>query len=175
MTMEKAIILIVDDAPSNIRILIEALQGDYHILVATNGKDAIRLAGSDQPPDIILLDIVMPQPDGYEVCAKLKADPETRAIPIIFVTSLGSEEDEAKGLEAGAVDFIAKPYSIPIVRARVRTHLRLREVEKDQEKLIGELKEALARIKTLDGLLPICARCKKFGMTGGTGIRSNPM
>jgi PleD family two-component response regulator len=175
MTMEKATILIVDDAPSNIRILIEALQGDYHILVATNGKDAIRLAGSDQPPDIILLDIVMPQPDGYEVCAKLKADPETRAIPIIFVTSLGSEEDEAKGLEAGAVDFIAKPYSIPIVRARVRTHLRLREVEKDQEKLIGELKEALARIKTLDGLLPICARCKKFGMTGGTGIRSNPM
>lgn len=162
MTIEKETVLIVDDAPTNIRILVEALQGDYHILVATNGTDAIRLAGSDVPPDILLLDIMMPQPDGYEVCAKLKADPKTSAIPIIFVTSLGSEDDEERGLEAGAVDFIAKPYSIPIVKARIRTHLRLRAVEKDQEKLITELKEALARIKTLNGLLPICVRCKKI-------------
>ncbi len=162
MTTEKETILIVDDTPTNIRILIEALQGDYGILVATNGQDAIRIAGSDYPPDIILLDIVMPQPDGYEVCAQLKGDPKTRAIPIIFVTSLGNEDDEEKGLEAGAVDFISKPYSIPIVRARIRTHLRLRAIEKDQEKLIIDLKAALARIKTLNGLLPICVRCKKI-------------
>jgi response regulator RpfG family c-di-GMP phosphodiesterase len=162
MTTRKETILIVDDTPTNIKILVEALQVDYTILVATNGKDAIKLAGSDPCPDIILLDILMPRPNGYDVCATLKNDSKTSGIPIIFVTALGSEEDETKGLKAGAVDFITKPYSIPIVKARIRIHLRLKEVEKNQEKLIGELKDALSRIKTLNGLLPICVQCKKI-------------
>ena len=80
----------------------------------------------------------------------------------MFITSLDSDEDETKGLESGAVDFITKPFSIPIVKARIRTHLRLKEIEKNQEKLIVELREALARVKTLNGLLPICSRCKKI-------------
>jgi sigma-B regulation protein RsbU (phosphoserine phosphatase) len=119
-------ILVVDDAPENIDLLDGVLNKDYKIKAALNGEKALKIAGSENPPDIILLDIEMPGMDGYEVCRRLKADPQTRDIPIIFVTAKSDESDETKGLEIGAVDYITKPFSPPIVRARLKTHLALK-------------------------------------------------
>ena len=111
-------VLVVDDAPENIDLLDGVLNQDYKIKAALNGEKALKIAGSENPPDIILLDIEMPDMDGYEVCRRLKADPQTRDIPIIFVTAKSDESDETKGLELGAVDYITKPFSPPIVTAR---------------------------------------------------------
>jgi class 3 adenylate cyclase len=124
--MKKNTVLIVDDAPENIDLLDSFLNPDYNIKVALNGEKALKIAGSESPPDIILLDIEMPGMDGYEVCRCLKADPKTRDIPIIFVTAKSDESDETKGLEIGAVDYITKPFSPSIVLARVKTHLTLK-------------------------------------------------
>ncbi len=118
-------ILIVDDAPENIDVLGRAL-ADYKRSVALNGEKALQRAMSDTPPDLILLDVMMPGLDGYEVCRRLKADPRTRDIPVIFVTARGEVEDETYGFALGAVDYITKPISLPIVQARVRTQLLLK-------------------------------------------------
>lgn len=118
-------ILLVDDTPANLVILGEELQHDYEVFVATNGFQALKIVDSN-PPDLILLDIMMPMMDGYEVCRRLKDTPETSDIPIIFITAMDGEEDQARGLEAGAVDYITKPFHLPIVRARVRTHMDLK-------------------------------------------------
>lgn len=118
-------IMIVDDAAVNVRTLVNALMMEYEVMVATSGKDAIDIA-CKEIPDLILLDVVMPEMDGYEVCKILKTDPHTRHIPIIFVTGRGEDKDELAGLELGAVDYITKPFSLPIVQARVRTHLELK-------------------------------------------------
>jgi len=120
-------ILIVDDTPVNIRVLVEALKNDYKLSIATNGKVALNYAMSDQPPDIILLDIMMPEMDGYEVCKILKAGEKTKDIPIIFITAMSEERNETLGLEMGAVDYIVKPINQRIVQARVRTHLELKQ------------------------------------------------
>jgi diguanylate cyclase (GGDEF)-like protein len=124
----QATVLIVDDQPANIHALAALLKKDYRILTATRGEKALELAARTPPPDLILLDIVMPDMDGHEVCARLKNDEATKAIPIIFVTALGEEQDEEHGLNLGAVDYISKPFSPAIVRARVRNqiHLKLR-------------------------------------------------
>lgn len=119
-------ILVVDDNPENIDMLGAALSQDYQIKVALNGRKALEIARSEAPPDIILLDIMMPEMDGYEVCRRLKAHPETKDIPVIFITAKSDESDETRGLEIGAVDYITKPFSLPIVRARLKTHLALR-------------------------------------------------
>lgn len=119
-------ILVVDDNPENIDMLGAALSSDYQIKVALSGRKALEIAGSEAPPDLILLDIMMPEMDGYEVCRRLKAHPETMEIPVIFITAKSDESDETKGLEIGAVDYITKPFSLPIVRARLKTHLALR-------------------------------------------------
>ncbi|MCD4750237.1 MAG: two-component system response regulator [Thermoanaerobaculales bacterium] len=119
-------ILIVDDERLNINVLIGLLKSEHKIMIAKNGEQALRRALSDPPPDLILLDIIMPGMDGYEVCRRLKADERTRDIPVIFVTAMGDVHDETKGLEIGAVDYITKPISPPIVKARVKTHLTLR-------------------------------------------------
>jgi diguanylate cyclase (GGDEF)-like protein len=118
-------ILIVDDAPVNIEVLSEALATDYEVLFATSGQEALNIA-FEENPDLILLDIVMPNMDGYEVCAQLKADPRTMAIPVIFVTAMDQEEDETRGLAVGAIDYLTKPIRPPIVRARVHNHLELK-------------------------------------------------
>ena len=123
----KQIILIVDDEPSNNRILVELLRSDYITLVATNGSTAIQIALSDTPPDLILLDVIMPDMDGFEVCRRLKADSRTNSIPIIFITAKDSELDEVNGFELGAVDYISKPFSATIVKARVNTHAQLKK------------------------------------------------
>ena len=120
-----ATVLVVDDAPSNLAILTETLRSEFDVRLATSGPEALRLV-DENPPDLILLDIVMPDMDGYEVCRRLKAHPPTRNIPVIFLTAKGDVSDETMGLAIGAVDYIIKPVSIPIVQARVRTHVELK-------------------------------------------------
>jgi putative two-component system response regulator len=117
-------ILAVDDEPSNLQLLRQILQDQYGMLYAKDGQRALELAQQERP-DLILLDVMMPGMTGYEVCRQLKANPATVAIPVIFVTALAETSDELSGFEAGAVDYIMKPVSAPIVRARVRTHLSL--------------------------------------------------
>lgn len=122
---ERPRILVVDDQPTNIQTLYQILKGDYDVSMATDGSQAITLC-QRRPPDLLLLDVVMPGIDGFEVCRRLKADPATRDVPVIFVTARDSTEDETLGLEVGAVDFIGKPVNPPVVRARVRTHIELK-------------------------------------------------
>ena len=123
--MEKPSILVVDDTPENIDLLVGILKSDYRIKAAKNGEKALKIARMPEKPDLILLDIMMPGIDGYEVCRQLKEDYTTRHIPIIFVTAKISVEDELRGFELGAVDYIAKPISPPVVEARVKTQLAL--------------------------------------------------
>ena len=120
------IVLIVDDTPQNIALISSFLIGLYRIKVATTGEKALQIAASDDQPDLILLDIMMPEMDGYETCINLKSNPRTRDIPIIFLTAKAQVKDEQKGLELGAVDYITKPISPPIVLARIKTHLQLK-------------------------------------------------
>jgi len=121
------LILIVDDTPLNIGVISGALKESYKTKVATNGEKALALASAEEKPDLILLDIMMPGMDGYEVCSRLKADPATSEIPVIFLTSQTSADDETRGFEVGAVDYVHKPFSPAVVKARVRSHILLRE------------------------------------------------
>ena len=122
---QKATILLVDDTPENLDILKACLKADYTVRIATNGHLALRIASGDPQPDLILLDIMMPEMDGLEVMRRLQADLRTRNIPVIFVTARGEDADEALGLDLGAVDYIVKPFSVPVVKARVRNHINL--------------------------------------------------
>ncbi|MFC1726492.1 adenylate/guanylate cyclase domain-containing protein [candidate division KSB1 bacterium] len=137
-------ILVVDDAPENIHILMETLKGDYKMVAAKNGEKALAIAGGENPPDIILLDIMMPEMDGYEVCRRLKENERTRKIPVIFITAKSEVEDEQKGLEYGAVDYITKPISPPIVKARVKNHLELKIRREELEILANKLSKYLS-------------------------------
>jgi len=121
------LILVVDDTPLNIGVISGALKDTYKTKVATNGEKALALASAEEKPDLILLDIMMPGMDGYEVCSRLKADPATSEIPVIFLTGQTSAEDETRGFEVGAVDYVHKPFSPAVVKARVRSHILLRE------------------------------------------------
>jgi len=125
-------ILIVDDLPVNIKVLGETLKPDHEVVFATNGRDALTAAKSDNLPDLILLDIMMPDMDGYQICQVLKNDDATRDIPIIFISAKSEEGDETKGLAIGAADYITKPFSPSIVRARVRTQLERKRAEADR-------------------------------------------
>ncbi|WP_423842103.1 HD domain-containing phosphohydrolase [Acanthopleuribacter pedis] len=126
--MDKPTLLIVDDEPDNLKILNSILGDNYRVLVAPNGEVAVRIAVS-QNPNLILLDIVMPGMDGYEVCRLLQSNPKTKKIPILFATAKDGEMEEEHGLKVGAVDYITKPYKPPVIRARVQTHLQLVRVE----------------------------------------------
>ena len=125
-------LLLVDDEATNLQVLRHILQDDYRLLFAKDGDKALELANRERP-ELILLDVMMPGMTGFEVCQRLKAEQATGAIPVIFVTALADVPDEAKGFEVGAVDYITKPVSPPIVRARVRTHLSLVRVEELRE------------------------------------------
>jgi len=131
---QKQSILIVDDEKINIDLLVNLLKNYYDLMVARSGEKAIKLAKSKYPPDLILLDIIMPEIDGYKVCQNLKSDHKTRDIPIIFVTAMCDDDDEYRGLGMGAIDYITKPIRPAIVRARVKNHieryLALRELER---------------------------------------------
>ncbi len=128
-------ILIVDDAVENIDILKGILGDEYHIRAATNGLTALKIAEKTMP-DIVLLDIMMPDMDGYEVCERLKNNPITSSIPVIFITAKDQEMDEAKGFEVGAVDYVTKPVSPLIVKARLRTQLALKDQNAELERQV---------------------------------------
>nr|WP_293245822.1 diguanylate cyclase [Panacagrimonas sp.] len=139
-------LLLVDDQPANIRLLHAVFAEDHDLFMATNGRDALRVC-SEQRPDLVLLDLRMPGMNGLEVCRAMKADPALQEIPVIFVTGFSDPSAETEGLEAGAVDFIAKPVNPAVVRARVRTHLTLR----GQSRM-------LQRLAYLDGLTGVTNR-----------------
>jgi len=122
----KPTILVVDDTPENLSLMMELLKDDYKVKLANGGERALKLAALLPPPDLILLDIMMPGMDGYEVCRQLKANPLTADIPVVFLTAKTEVEDEKRGLELGALDYITKPISPPIVLARVKNHLALK-------------------------------------------------
>ncbi|KQR62109.1 two-component system response regulator [Acidovorax sp. Leaf160] len=121
-------LLLVDDEPTNLQVLRQVLQDDYRLLFTTAGAQAIEIA-RQQRPDLVLLDVMMPDMDGYSVCRQLKADPLLACMPVIFVSALNDVVDETQGFEVGAVDYITKPVSAPVVRARVRNHLSLVRTE----------------------------------------------
>ncbi|MCP4702530.1 MAG: sigma-54-dependent Fis family transcriptional regulator [Gammaproteobacteria bacterium] len=154
MPQEKPCLLIVDDERSHLKILNDILKQAYEMKAALNGKQALERSFSEPKPDLILLDIQMPDMDGFEVLAQLKGDARTKDIPVIFITAMDAKADEAKGLEAGAADYIAKPFLPAIVKARIKTHLSLqrsiREVRETRiqaeslEKQVGALNRSLA-------------------------------
>ena len=137
-------LLIVDDSIDNIEVLMFALSKDYDVCFATSGREALRQANSANVPDLILLDIMMPGMDGYETCRWLKGGPSTQNIPVIFVTAMDGVAEQERGFELGAVDYITKPYDLSIVRARIRTHIRLKQN--------SEMLEKLASVDSLTGI-----------------------
>lgn len=146
-------ILIVDDERYNIKVLTDLLREDHKIMAAKTGEQALNAAQGPNQPDLILLDIMMQGLDGYEVCKRLKADSRTMHIPVIFITALDTSDDEAKGFEVGAVDYITKPFKPVIVKARVRTHIQLKRKT-----------DLLDRMALLDGLTGIPNR-RSFDVT----------
>lgn len=140
-------LLLVDDVPANLDVLLEHLQDEQvRLLAATSGKDALRLARQD-PPDLILLDVMMPDMDGYEVLRQLKDHTATREVPVIFVTAMSDSVDETRGLAMGAVDYIAKPFVVPVLKARVKNHLALKRKS-----------DLLVHLAQIDGLTGISNR-----------------
>lgn len=146
-------ILIVDDERHNIKVLSELLREEHKIMAAKSGQVALNAAHGPNPPDLILLDVMMPGLSGYEVCRQLKAHPRTMHIPVIFITALDATDDEAKGFELGAVDYIFKPFKPVIVKARVRTHIHLKRKT-----------DLLDRMASIDGLTEISNR-RSFDIT----------
>lgn len=131
-------LLVVDDIPENIHELLEALRGEYRIMVARNGVKALEAIQGSAPPDLVLLDIIMPEMDGYEVCRRIKATPIGNRIPVIFVTLIDAAQQKVKGFELGAADYITKPFDIDEVRARIRTHLELSRLRRFLEDLVAQ-------------------------------------
>lgn len=150
-------VLIVDDAPENIHVLMEALKADHAVLAATSGDKALALLARGAVPDLVLLDVVMPGMDGYEVCRRIKADPATQDLPVIFVTSLGDPADEEFGLSLGAIDYLTKPVNPALVRARVKNHLALAQaarLKEDVERIVRhDVKTPLTSILSVPELL----------------------
>jgi response regulator RpfG family c-di-GMP phosphodiesterase len=151
-------VLIVDDQPENIRVLMETLKQDCAIIAATTGQKALDLAAKSPQPDLILLDVMMPDMDGYDVCTRLKGSPATQHIPIIFITALGEAANETRGLTLGATDYIIKPANPAVVRARVNNHVTLQRLTRQLQhmnealelrvnKRTQELKQALQQIR----------------------------
>jgi PleD family two-component response regulator len=166
-------ILVVDDTPANLRLLSQMLaEQGYKVRVATSGVRALASVEAS-PPDLILLDIRMPEMDGYAVCERLKAQAGTREIPVVFISSLGETEGKVRAFAVGGVDYVPKPFQVEEVVARVHTHLEVRrlqhelqEANRRLEERLAELRsrnealqEALSTIKTLKGLIPLCAWC----------------
>jgi len=147
VALKKQRVLIVDDTPRNIEVLVELLQDEYIVQVATQGETALKLAFRRPHPDIILLDIMMPKMDGFEVCRRLKRDQKTQNIPVIFVTSLTENKDEVKGLELGAVDYITKPIHPELLKARLFNHLELKRHKDNLEELVDERTKELKLAK----------------------------
>ncbi|OIQ52238.1 Cyclic di-GMP phosphodiesterase response regulator RpfG [Pseudodesulfovibrio hydrargyri] len=135
---EKQTVLVVDDIPTNLDLLVETLKNEYRVLAALSGREALDIVHSGTPPDIVLLDVMMPYMDGYTVCERIKADLRSRNIPVIFVTARDQEQDQTRGFEVGGVDYITKPVSPAVVLARVRTHLALHNQNLALERKVAE-------------------------------------
>jgi diguanylate cyclase (GGDEF)-like protein len=147
MTVKSGTILIVDDERFNITVLKDLLDPEYDNMVAKNGAQALSRVASAELPDLILLDIMMPEINGYEVCEKLKSDPRTTDIPIIFISAMNQFGDESKGLKLGAIDYITKPFSPELVLLRVRNHLKMKKMS-----------DRFRDMATIDGLTEIANR-----------------
>jgi len=144
LTTRKPVLLVVDDQPSNIQVLHQIFKADHEVFMATSGEQALAFC-ANQLPDLILLDVVMPGMNGHQVCARLKADAQTRDIPVIFVTGHNNPEDETEGLRLGAVDFISKPVNASTVRARVQVQLMLRQSLRQVQELNETLEERVVQ------------------------------
>jgi len=148
-------ILVVDDTKTNLQILVQALRDEYKLGVATDGEKALGYV-RDHRVDLILLDIMMPGIDGYEVCRRLKVDETTRSIPIIFITAMDHVQEKARGFDLGAVDYITKPFDIIEVKARVRTHLKIehyqRELERRNQQLEHAQQQLRIQVRELEGI-----------------------
>jgi sigma-B regulation protein RsbU (phosphoserine phosphatase) len=154
-TEGKKLVLIVDDAPANLQMVRSILKDDFKIRVATSGAKALDLVKTKPHPDLILLDVTMPEMDGYEVCGILKATPEARNIPVIFLTGKTETDDETKGFEVGAVDYIHKPFSPAVVKARVHTHLVLREAREQLARQLLDINNELEMAREIQlSILP---------------------
>ena len=148
-------VLIVDDTPENIQVLMGTLKDQYAIVAAINGEKALKLAVAEPRPDLILLDIMMPGMDGFEVCRRLKADPGTRDIPVIFLSALDDTADKVKGFAEGAVDYISKPFQPEEVHVRVNTHLTINRLNREVQRQRDQLEHELKVVSGLQrGLLP---------------------
>ena len=164
---KKPLIMMVDDVPKNLQLLgIILKKTDCEIAAATNGKQVLEMVGHNKP-DLILLDVMMPIMDGHEVCKHLKADPETKDIPVIFLTAKTETSDIVQGFELGAVDYVTKPFTPAELLSRVKTHLELKQAKEQLKQNVKELEDALTQVKQLSGLLPICAHCKKIRNDSG--------
>ncbi|MBI9092091.1 MAG: response regulator [Desulfobacterium sp.] len=162
MSIPRGDILVVDDTKENLSVLVETLGKEgYTVRPALSGKIALT-AAQKQLPDLVLLDIIMPDMGGYQVCEAFKSDPLLKEIPIIFISALSDVTDKVKGFSAGGVDYICKPFHTEELLARVETHISLRRLKKDLEARNKKLQLALDEIKTLRGIIPICAHCKKI-------------
>lgn len=155
-------ILVVDDHPATCKLLEDILGNDYHVLTAGNGRDALDLAWANPQIDLVLLDIVMPEMNGYEVCQQLKGDDRTSDTPVVFLTIMEEDHDEARGFSVGVSDYIVKPISRLRLLARVRNQLALHRKQRELELKNYELKVALDQVKALHGILPICSFCKQI-------------
>lgn len=154
-TDEKKLVLIVDDAPANLQMMRSILKDDFKIRVATSGAKALDLAKAEPHPDLILLDVMMPDMDGYEVCGILKASLEAKDIPVIFLTGKTGADDETKGFKVGAVDYIHKPFSPAVVKARVHTHLVLREAREQLARQLLDINNELEMAREIQlSILP---------------------
>lgn len=158
--LPKQSILVVDDTLENVDLLTEILREEYRVRVAMSGEKALKFLYSDDPPDLILLDIMMPGLSGLDICRQLKADPEKRRIPIIFVTAMATVDDERTGFEAGAVDYITKPISPAIVKARVRTHLALNDQTRELERMVRQ--RSLELLTTRQQIIHRLGRAAEF-------------
>lgn len=179
-------IMVVDDTPANLRLLSQMLkQRGYNVHAVSSGEQAL-IAAEMASPDLILLDIMMPGMDGYSVCERLKAKPQTAKVPVIFISALNEPLDKVKAFAVGGVDYLTKPFQLEEVLARVSVHLTLRDLQLQLEEANAqlitqnqelqqrnvELQEALTAIKTLSGLVPICAWCgRKIQDTEGHWIK----
>lgn len=159
-------ILVVDDAFTNIEILASILEQAYEVNIATSGIKALELLGRITRPDLILLDVMMPGMDGYEVCAALKDKPTLRDVPVIFITAMSDSSSESKALSAGAVDFIHKPINPDVVLARVRLHLGLMQQRRDLEKLNAQLVESLSDVEKARDELKVLVTAMEHSPTG---------
>jgi len=180
-------ILVVDDTPDNLTLISGLLKDIYKVKVANSGERALKIAGSDSPPDLVLLDIMMPEMDGYEVLQRMKADENSRDIPVVFLTAQSDVEDKVKGLDLGAVDYISKPFQAEEVIARVATHLTIRRLhlelqEKHDElerelKTVGEVQRSLSpeKLPEMQGLkLATFYEPSRYRKVKIFGLRSNP-